>query len=77
MTPEQASIIRSFSALQWQTLAELIEHERQIIQMQLDDPGSSRDRDQYNKGGRAFGLQVLGYWDQAFKILNPKKEGEE
>ncbi len=77
MTQEQASIIRSFSALQWQTLAELIEEDRSTMLKELEDPGSCRDRDQYNKGGRAMGAHVLEYMEIADKILNPKKEGEE
>jgi hypothetical protein len=77
MTNDQASIILSIQPIQWQTLAELIEHERQIIGQQLDSPGNSRDLDQFYKGGRAFGLQVMGYQDMAHKVLNPKKEGEE
>jgi len=77
MTNEQANIIRSISPYQWKTLSDLIEEDRQIISKMLDDPGSSRDADQYNKGGRAFGLQVIGYMEMAEQTINPKKEEKE
>jgi hypothetical protein len=76
MTNQQAELIISIDELRWKVLTELIEHERELIQKMLDDPGSPRDLDQFNKGGRAFGLQVIGYREMAFKILNPKKEEE-
>jgi hypothetical protein len=76
MTNEEAQLINSIDPLHWKVLIDVIEKEREIIQKMLDDPGSSRDLDQFNKGGRAFGLQVIGYREMAFKILNPKKEEE-
>ena len=77
MTNEQAQVIMSIDPLHWKTVIDLIEEDRKVIAQSLDDPGNPRDLDQYHKGGRAFGLQVIEYREMAYKILHPQKEKEE
>lgn len=77
MTSEQAQIISMIDPIQWKTLCDIIDYERDLLLKMLDDPGNPRDKDLFFKGGRAFGLQVKGYKEQGWKMLHPMTEEQE
>lgn len=77
MTNEQAQIILMIDPMVWKTLTDIIKKEQEIIRKSLENPGSSRDIDQYFKGGINFGEQVISYKEMAYKILHPQKDEDE